>query len=88
MKLKSDYVLREIAGDYVLVPTGEAVAKYNGLFGVSEVGARILELLPECKDEAQIASKIVEEYEVDEATARADVAEFISSLREKEIIED
>ena len=88
MRLKSDYVLREIAGDYVLVPTGEAVAKYNGLFGVSEVGARILELLPECIDEEQIVSRIVEEYDVDEATAAADVNEFISSLREKEIIED
>ena len=88
MRLKSDYVLREIAGDYVLVPTGEAVAKYNGLFGVSEVGARVLELLSECKDEAEIVSRIVGEYEIDETTAEADVHEFISSLREKEIIED
>ena len=88
MKLKPDYVLREIAGDFVLVPTGEAVAKYNGLFGVSEVGARILELLPECEDEAAIVSKIVEEYDIDEETASADVNEFISSLRDKEIIED
>ena len=88
MRLKSDYVLREIAGDWVLVPTGEAVAKYNGLFGVSEVGARILALLPECNDEEEIAAKIVEEYDVDAAVAAADVREFISSLREKEIIED
>ncbi len=88
MKLKIDYVLREIAGDYVLVPTGEAVAKFNGLFGVSEVGARILELLPECRDEDEITAKILEEYDVDEETAAADVREFISSLREKEIIED
>ena len=88
MKLKKDYVLREIAGDYVLVPTGEAVAKYNGLFGVSEVGARILELISECADEAEIASRIVEEYDVDEETAAKDVAEFIAGLRENEIIED
>ena len=88
MRLNGDYVLREIAGDYVLVPTGEAVAKYNGLFGVSEVGARILELLPECEDEDEITAKIVEEYEIDVETAGTDVREFISSLREKEIIED
>ena len=87
MKLKEDYVLREIAGDYVLVPTGEAVAKYNGLFGVSEVGARIIELLPECANEREIAAKIVEEYDVDGATALSDVREFIASMIEKEIIE-
>ena len=86
MRLNSDYVLREIAGDYVLVPTGEAVAKFNGLFGVSEVGARILELLPECTDEASVVSRIVDEYDIDEETAKKDVEEFIADLREKEII--
>ena len=86
MRLNSDYVLREIAGDYVLVPTGEAVAKFNGLFGVSEVGARILELLPECPDEASVVSRIVDEYDIDEETAKKDVSEFIADLREKEII--
>ncbi len=88
MRIKSDYVLREIAGDYVLVPTGEAVAKFNGLFGVSEVGARIIELLPECADEAAVTARIVDEYDVDAETAAKDVAEFISELREKEIIEE
>ena len=86
MRLNSDYVLREIAGDFVLVPTGEAVAKFNGLFGVSEVGARILELLPECPDEAAVVSRIVDEYDIDEETAKKDVSEFIADLREKEII--
>ena len=86
MRLNSDYVLREIAGDYVLVPTGEAVAKFNGLFGVSEVGARILELLSECPDEAAVVSRIVDEYDIDGETAKKDVSEFIADLREKEII--
>ncbi len=87
MKIKPDYVLREIAGDYVLVPTGEAVAKYNGLFAVSEVGAAILEKLPECESEDDIVAKILEEYDIDEATAKADVHEFIESLREQGILE-
>ncbi len=88
MRIKSDYVLREIAGDFVLVPTGAAVAKYNGLFGLSEVGARIIQLMDACSGEAEIAEKIVEEYDVDEETAAADVAEFIGKLRESGIIED
>ena len=87
MRIKPDYVLREIAGDYVLVPTGEAVAKYNGLFAVSEVGASILNALPECESEDDIVAKILEEYDVDEETARSDVREFIASLKEQEILE-
>ena len=88
MKIKPDYVLREIAGDYVLVPTGEAVAKYNGLFGVSEVGARIIELLPECGGEEEIASKIVDEYDIDLETAEKDVHDFIESLKSQELLDD
>ena len=88
MKIKPDYVLRDIAGDFVLVPTGEAVAKYNGLFAVSEVGARIIELFGECATEEEIAGKIVEEYDTDIETASADVKAFVASLREKDILED
>ncbi|MBR0303371.1 MAG: PqqD family protein [Clostridia bacterium] len=88
MNVKSDYVLREIAGDWVLVPTGTAAAKYNGLFAVTEVGARIIELLPECPDEEHIVSKILEEYDIDDESARRDVAEFMSQLREHEMIEE
>ena len=88
MKIKPDYILRDIAGDYVLVPTGEAVAKYNGLFAVTEVGARIIELFDECESEEEIAKRIVEEYETDLETALKDVSEFVASLREQEILED
>jgi len=87
MKIKNDYVLREIAGDHVLVPTGEAAAKYNGLFAVTEVGARIIELFSECETEEEIASKIFDEYDVDEETAKNDVHDFIESLKTQDILE-
>jgi hypothetical protein len=69
------------------VPTGAAVAKYNGLFAVTEVGARILEIMPDCNGEDDIVAKILEEYDVDEETARRDVHDFIESLRESDILE-
>lgn len=86
MKVKAEVVLREIAGDYVLVPTGETVIDHNGLFCMTEVGARIWELVPECDTEDEIVSKLLEEYDVDEATLRNDVSDFISQLRELDLI--
>ncbi|MBR6917789.1 MAG: PqqD family protein [Clostridia bacterium] len=86
MRINPDYVMREIAGDFVLVPTGDALSKYNGLFAVTEVGAKIFELIPVCSDADEIASKIVEEYEVDKDTAKSDVDEFLSTLEEKGIL--
>lgn len=46
MELKKELVLRDIAGDFVLIPTGTTVLENNGLFTINEVAARIWELLP------------------------------------------
>ena len=63
MKVKVEAVLREIAGDHVLVPVGDTVIEHNGLFALSEVGARIWELLPDCETEDDITDKLLEEFE-------------------------
>ena len=39
MKVQNEFVLREIAGDYVIIPTGKTVLSFNGLITVNEVGA-------------------------------------------------
>lgn len=31
MKIKSDYVMREVAGTYVVVPTGKACTDFSGM---------------------------------------------------------
>ena len=87
MKVKAEAVLREIAGDYVLVPTGASVTEHNGLFSVSEVGARIWEILPECNNEEEIVSIILDEYDVDPETAKKDVADFLVSLKNLGLID-
>ena len=35
MKVSKDFILREIAGEYILVPTGASAAKINGLLSPS-----------------------------------------------------
>ena len=35
MKVEKDFLLREIAGEYIIIPTGSAALEFNGLiFGV------------------------------------------------------
>ena len=40
MELKKELVLRDIAGDFVLIPTGTTVLENNGLFTINEVAAQ------------------------------------------------
>ena len=45
MKISKEFVLREIAGDYVIVPTGEAAYRFQGLITVNDTGAFLWEQL-------------------------------------------
>lgn len=87
MKINLEFIHREIMGDHVLVPVGKTSSVYNGLFPLTETGAYIWELLPEAENDAYIVNKLLEEYDVDRATAEADVAEFLNNLREFRIID-
>ena len=86
MKAEKNVILREIAGEYILIPTGELALKYPGIFAVSELGAAIWGLMQNETGEEQIIAALLEEYEVDEETQRADVAEFLQSPREKKLL--
>ena len=86
MEIKKELVTRQIAGDTFLVPLGKTVYDANGLFFLTEIGAFIWERLPQAETEDDILAAVLNEYEVDEATARQDIQAFLEKLRSMEII--
>lgn len=82
MKVSKDFILREIAGEIMLVPVGAAAAKFNGLITMNEVGKFIFEALGQERDIDTLADMICAEYEIDKDTAAGDAAEFLQQLRE------
>ena len=86
MIIKKELIQRDIAGDTVLVPVGKTVFDSTGLFVLNELGTFIWELLPRVETAEEICAAILEEYEVPEAVARQDVAEFLQKLEEMNII--
>lgn len=87
MQIKKEFVLREIAGDYVLVPIGKTASEFKGLFPLSESGALIWEMLSSAENDEEIINKILNEYEVDRETVTADVKVFLEKLRNFSIID-
>ena len=87
MRIEKTFVLREIAGDYVIVPTGKSALEFNGLITVNELGAFIWNQLQEETTVDQIVEAIQEEYEVDWETAKADTEEFLEVLIQQQILE-
>jgi hypothetical protein len=86
MEVKMDFVLRDIAGDLLLIPAGKAALDLNGMLTLNEVGGEIWRLLPEVKDEEELVRRLLELYEVEEPELRKDVADFLDSLRKLGIL--
>ena len=80
MKINPSFVARNIAGELILVPTGPESAK-AGLITMNSVGAFIWSLLEKESEEKDILSAILDEYKVDEQTAKTDMDEFLAMLR-------
>lgn len=88
MKLNQNFVLREIAGEAMLVPTGEISAKINGFIALNEVGAVIVKKLAEACEISDIVKALTDEFDVDEETALRDAESFLKGLRENEVVTD
>jgi len=86
MKLKTDFLLRQVAGSWVVVPVGMASVDFNGMLTLNEVGGEIWRLLPEVKDEEELVRRLLDLYEVEETELRKDVADFLDSLRKLGIL--
>ena len=88
MTVNKDFVVRTVAGDTMLIPIGKNVLKYNGIFTLSESGAMIYRLLCEDKTEEEIIAALAESFGEAEATLKSDYDEFISQLKETDIISE
>ena len=73
MKRSGDFLLRQVAGKYVLVPVGEAAVKFPGMITVNESGSYIWQLLESEQTMAALVDAITLRYEVDRAQAQLDV---------------
>jgi len=88
MKVKSGFLLRSIAGNHVIVPIGDRVKDFNGVITVNETGAFLFKLLEKGAEEEQLVQAILANYEdVDEATAKQSVSDFLESMKEADCFE-
>lgn len=87
MKLKDGFVLREIAGECVVVSVNsdlnlDGVITLNGtaktLWLALEIGV---------EDTDELVTALTSEYDVDEVTARTAVESFIAKLKELDFLE-
>ena len=80
MKLKKDYVLRQVANTWVVLPLGQETVSFNGMLKLNESGAFLWKALETGADAEGLVQALTGEYTVSQDQARADVAEFLEKL--------
>lgn len=88
MKLKYEFSVREIMDEYILVPVGESALEFSGMVTTTEVGAFLCGLLREETTRDALLAALLAEYEVDEATAGADLDEFLAAMGQADLLEE
>ena len=79
MKLKEGFVLRTVAGDTIVVPTGSTL-DLNMMITLNDTGKLLWEKLEKGAETEELVAALLEEYDVDEATAKAHVTAFVEKL--------
>lgn len=85
MEIRKQLVKRNIAGDVILVPIGDASLELKGLVTLNETGELLWDRLPQAADAADLAA-LLAEYDVDEPTALQDAQAFLDALRQLNIV--
>lgn len=88
MKIKEGFVMREVAGQALVVATGKASQSFNGMIKLNSTAKDIWNLISEGKSESEIISALCEKYDVTEQKATADTSSIIEKMRSAGVFED
>ena len=80
MKRNTNFILREIAGENILVATGEAAQIFNGMITLNDVASFIWSNIDGCKTVDKLIASILDEFDIDKETAKRDVENFTTQL--------
>ena len=80
MKLKKDFVLRKVAGNWVVLPVGESALSYTGMLRLNDAGAILWQALEKDPSAEAMVAALTAEYDVAQQQAREDVEAFLEKL--------
>lgn len=87
MRVSQELILREIAGEHILVPVGETALRFQGMITLNESGLLLWRKLQSGCTEGDLVEALLAEYQVERDQARADVAAFLEKLSQAELLE-
>lgn len=87
MKLKYDLCFQPMGDIIMAVAVGDNSKDSNCMIQLNDVGQFMISQLKEDVTAEDIISSVLEEYDVDEETARRNVLEFIDELKKENLLD-
>lgn len=88
MKINEGFIRKNIAGSEIVLAVGAAADKFNGTITLNGSGTLLWSALEKGTDTESLVALILDTYNIDEATARADVLKFLGNLRKYGILDE
>lgn len=85
MKLKNGFVLRTVAGETVVLPSGD-VTNFDMMITLNDTGRFLWEKLETETSEEELVKAVLAEYDVTEDRAAASVQAFVARLKELDFL--
>ncbi len=82
MRIKNGFVLREVAGQIMVIATGEASKDFHGMIKLNVTGKVIWLALQEGLSEEDIAKRLQEQFDVDSEKALQDTHAFLQQMED------
>lgn len=88
MKTKIGFKLRQICGENVIIAEGEENIDFSNIISMNESSAYLWKKIQDKEfSEDDLVKLLIEEYEVDEVTAKSDISSLVKSWLNAGIIE-
>lgn len=81
MKRSSGFLMRQVAGRYVLAPVGETVKIFSGMITMNATGKFLWDLMEQDQTVDSLAQALVDTYSVEFEKAKEDVIKFLDPLK-------
>ncbi len=88
MRIKKGFVLRDVAGQTMVVATGEASKSFHGIIKLNPTAKDVWLWLSEGKNENEISALVCEKYDVAEEQAKSDVRAMLKKMEEAGFLAD
>lgn len=80
MRIKDHFVLRNVVDEFIVMPTDENIDTFEGAVVLNEVSAFIYRQLEKSSTREEVLAAVLDAYDVDAATAAADLDALLDTL--------